>query len=453
MKNHSEKILNGHIGDKLIRMAIPMGFGALAIMLFNIVDTFYISMLSTQHLAAIAFTFPIAIIVHALITGIGMGISVNVSQALGSGHYNKVKRLIVHSLILGFLILIPLSVLGTLFKEQIFLAMGATPDLIPMILDYMTPWFFGIFFLAIPMLSNSIIRSTGNTKTPAYIMMLSGLVNIVVNPILIFGIGPFPRMELFGAILATIFAWFIAGLASLYVLIKKEKLLDLSDLYLDKIKDSFKSILHLALPAIGTNLLMPLTATFLTKLVSQYGNYAVAAYGVATRLQSLSLIGVLALASVMSPFIGQNIGAKKYERVIGTIRFGRKFSFIWGLSIFVIFILSGEYIARIFNNDPYIIGIIVFYMILTSLSYGFFGLGRFSNVSFNAMKKPLLSSIILIIRFFFLVIPLSYFGSKFFGLKGIFYGLFLSNVLYGIIGDSILRLYVNRNLLKKITPN
>jgi len=450
MNNHSEKILNGPIESKLIKMSIPMGFGALAVMLFNIVDTFYVSRLGTKYLAAIAFTFPIAIIVHALITGIGMGISVNVSQALGSGKEKLVKRLIVHSLILGLVILIPLSLIGNLFKEEIFLAMGATPDLIPLILSYMTPWFFGIFLLAIPMLGNSIVRATGNTKTPAYIMIFSGVVNVIVDPILIFGLGPFPRLELFGAILATIFSWFLGTVATLYVLIHKEGLLEFTDLYLNKLTRSIKSISHLAIPAIGTNLLVPLTATVLTKLVSKYGHTAIAAYGVATRLESLSLIGILALASVMSPFVGQNIGAKKYERVIKALNFGRKYSLIWGFSVFLIYILFAQYIAMIFNKDVFVINIIVFFMILTSSSYGFFGIGRMANVAFNAMKKPLLSSIILLVRFFLLTIPLAVLGSYYFGLVGIFASVFISNILYGIIGDGTLRIYVKKRIESKI---
>ncbi|MBW2998566.1 MATE family efflux transporter [Candidatus Woesearchaeota archaeon] len=446
MKDRSEKILNGPVGEKLIKMAIPMGFGALAVMLFNIVDTFYISKLSTTHLAAIAFTFPIAIILHALVTGIGMGISVNVSQALGSNRKELVKRLIIHSLFLGIIILIPLSLFGFLFKEKIFLTMGATPDLIPMILSYMTPWFFGIFLLAIPMIGNSVIRATGNTKTPAYIMILSGVVNVIIDPLLIFGIGPFPRLELLGAILATLISWLVATIATLYVLIHKEQLLEFSSFYFDKIIDSFKAILHMALPAIGTNLLMPLTATVLTKLVSKYGHNAVAAYGVATRLQSLSLVGILALASVMSPFIGQNIGAKKFKRVIKALHFSKTFSLLWGTGIFFIYLTLGKYIAMIFNKDPTVIEIIVFYMILTSLSYGIFGIGRLSNVAFNAMKKPLLSSIILIIRFFGLVIPFAILGSKYYGLSGIFYGVFIANLCYGTIGNFILDRYIKRNL-------
>src|SRR5210317_1353657 len=115
MKNHSERILNGPIGSKLIKMAIPMAFGALAIMLFNIVDTFYISKLGVEDLAAISFTFPIAIILHAFVTGIGMGISVNVSQALGSKEGNLVKRLVIHSFILGLFTIFVFSTIGLIF--------------------------------------------------------------------------------------------------------------------------------------------------------------------------------------------------------------------------------------------------------------------------------------------------------------------------------------------------
>ena len=151
----------------------------------------------------------------------------------------------------------------------------------------MVPWFLGVGLWVIPMLTNGAIRATGDTKTPAIIMLIAGMINIIADPFLIFGIGPFPRLELHGAALATVISWLITFTASLWVLIKREKMLVFPLFSLEHTFQSWRHILYIGIPATVTKILRPVAMGIITRLIAQtqLAEIAVAGYGASGRLE------------------------------------------------------------------------------------------------------------------------------------------------------------------------
>ena len=192
----------------------------MAILLFAIVDTLYIGRLGAEPLAAMGFIFPINFVVMNLTRGLGIGVTSTIARAIGEGNQPKVQRLATDGLGLAVLIVTCLALIGLTQLNTIFSLLGAERDMLALISDYMIPWCLGVGFLIIPMIGVGILRATGDTKTPAIIMTIAGLINIVLDPLLIFGIGPFPRLELQGAALATVVSWVVAFAASLWILWK-----------------------------------------------------------------------------------------------------------------------------------------------------------------------------------------------------------------------------------------
>ena len=186
-------LLTGSIPLVLRQMTVPMTFGMVAILMFNLVDTFFISLLGTQALAAISYTFPVTFAVNCITMGIGMGLSTNIGRLLGQGQSIVAARFSSHGLLLAVLLVALASTLGLFTIEPLFLFLGAEQSLLPLIHQYMDIWYLTIPLLVVPMAGNSAIRATGDTKTPAKIMMLAGLINGVLDPLLIFGYGPFPE--------------------------------------------------------------------------------------------------------------------------------------------------------------------------------------------------------------------------------------------------------------------
>lgn len=191
-------LLTGSIPLVLRQMTVPMTFGMVAILMFNLVDTFFISLLGTEALAAISYTFPVTFAVNCITMGIGMGLSTNIGRLLGQDQSIVAARFSSHGLLLAVLLVALASTLGLFTIEPLFLFLGAEQSLLPLIHQYMDIWYLTIPLLVVPMAGNSAIRATGDTKTPAKIMMLAGLINGVLDPLLIFGYGPFPELAFRG---------------------------------------------------------------------------------------------------------------------------------------------------------------------------------------------------------------------------------------------------------------
>ncbi len=239
MKQKSNaKLIEGDISKILYKMTIPMIVGIFGMIFFNLVDTYFIGILGVDELAAISFTFPVIMIVMSISMGLGVGASSVISREIGIGNLNQVKRYTTDVLILSLAIVILLVILGLFTLNPLFQLLGAKKELIPLIRDYMIIWYAGVPLVVIPMVGNSVIRATGDTKSPGLIMMVAVLVNLVMDPLLIFGMGPFPRLELKGAAIATLIARACVLIFALYVLHRREKIISLQ---LPTLKDLFHS--------------------------------------------------------------------------------------------------------------------------------------------------------------------------------------------------------------------
>ncbi|MCG6283469.1 MATE family efflux transporter, partial [Vibrio diabolicus] len=196
-------LLSAPIPTVLRQMTIPMTFGMIAILMFNLVDTFFISLLGTDALAAISYTFPVTFGVNCITMGIGVGLSTSIGRLLGQGDAPNAARFSTHGVLLAVCLVAIASTLGFFTIEPLFLLLGAKAELIPLIEQYMQVWYLTIPLLVIPMAGNSAIRATGDTKTPAKMMMLAGAINGCLDPLLIFGYGPFPELGIQGAAIAS----------------------------------------------------------------------------------------------------------------------------------------------------------------------------------------------------------------------------------------------------------
>ena len=217
-------LTEGAVGRTLIKLTIPMFLAILAMVVFNLVDTAFVGRLGTEELAAISFTFPVVLVINSLAGGLGVGASAVISQAIGKGDRYRVQRLTTDSLGLSVMVGVVFVSIGLVTIDPLFRLLGATPEVLPLIRQYMTLWYIGVIFVVIPMVGNAAIRATGDTRTPATIMMVAAGINIILDPILIFGLGFFPGLGIAGAALATVIARAITLGASLWVLVRRERM-------------------------------------------------------------------------------------------------------------------------------------------------------------------------------------------------------------------------------------
>jgi putative MATE family efflux protein len=426
-------LLNDPVAGVLKKMTIPMIYGMILLMTFNLVDTFFVSLLGTAPLAAISFTFPITFTVLSLTIGLGIGTSAVIAKYLGRGEHELAKNSATAALYLAAIIVGLLSFIGYHFIDEIFLLLGASETLLPLIHDYMDIWFLGSVFLIGPMIGNSVLRASGDTKTPSIIMGSAGLINAILDPLLIFGLGPIPAMGIQGAAIATLISWLVGLVFVLYILIVNKKLIHTKLISLIDMMTACKGILHIGLPAAGANMLTPIAAGIMIAIVADFGDAAVAAFGVGSRIESIACLVVLAMSMSLPPFISQNFGAGNMRRVEYAYKASIKFVLIWQVFIFVILLLIAPLIANAFAKEQAVADIILLFMWILPLGYGLQGVIILTNSSFNALHKPMAALVLSFIRLFVCYVPLAYIGSLFYGLLGLFVGAILGNLVMAVI--------------------
>ncbi|MDP8267647.1 MAG: MATE family efflux transporter [Candidatus Tenebribacter davisii] len=445
-KGNTAKLIEGPIGTILTKMTIAMTFGFIGMVAFNLADTFFVGKLGIDQLAALSFTFPVIMAVTSIALGLGFGASAVISRAIGEGDLHKVQRLTTDSLLLAFIVVLVFIILGLFTIDPLFKALGATPKIIPYIKVYMKTWYLGMPFVVVPMVGNNAIRATGDAITPSLLMLFAVTMNIVLDPLLIFGIGPFPELGIKGAAIATVIGRFFTFLLASWVLAKREKMISFSKLKISELVDSWKKVLFIGIPIAGARIIVPISIGIITRIVSSYGITAVAGYGVASRIEFFSLSVINSLAAVFGPFVGQNLGAKKFDRVQSSINISHRFSLIWGLAIFTLLFIFRNSIAGIFNNDADVIATISLYLIIVPLSYSLEGVYVLSTTALNVMHKPFHAAGLTIMQMFVLCIPLALLGSKLFGLTGIFIAIALSYIISGATSRIYLFKIFNREI-------
>ncbi len=433
------RLTKGPIIPMIIRLTIPMFFSMLGMMAFNIVDTYFVGQLGTDHLAAMSFTFPVVMIIGSIAMGLGTGVSSVISRAIGEADTNQVKRLTTDSLVLALLIVIVFVILGVLTVEPVFTLLGASGRTMNLVKDYMYIWYVGVPFLIIPMVGNSAIRAGGDTLTPSIIMGVALAVNLVLDPILIFGLGPFPRMELAGAAVATLVSRSVTLIVSLSILHFRDRLISLRPDSLEAVLSSWKRILYIGLPATGTNLIMPITVGIITRVVAGYGHQAVASLGVASRIEMFALTPLFAVGSVMGPFVGQNHGAGSADRIVYALKRVGLASILSSIAVFIVYFFFGNLLSAWFTDDNNVIQIAARYLVIASPGSGFAGIIMMASLTFNAVNNPYKATALTVIRLIVLLIPLTIAGSYLIGLDGVFLASPVANLITGILAIIWLR--------------
>ena len=422
-----QDIISKPIGKQLVKLTIPMLYAIVAIMGLGLIDSYFISFLGTNQLAAIGFIVPIASTVTSFGLGLGMAISSLTSKLIGAEKMSSAARLVTDGFYLTGVVAL-LTVLLLIWQlENIFTSIGADVSTLKHIHDYMTTWVIAAPLMIYTMVCSSTLRAIGDTAASAKIAITMTFSNLILDPLLIFGIGPFPELGMQGAALATVIAVVASGAIGFYYLAVEEHLLLWARPAWVDFKYNLRQLLDIAIPALLANAIVPLTATMLTALVAVFGNDAVAGYGVGVRVEAVSMLVIYALSATLPMFIGQNLGAGRKDRVSQAIRLSFRFIMVLQLLIFVLLILAAGSIADLFTQDSAVKQTITTFLWIVPLSYGLSGVVVLINVAVNVLGKPRLALYINVLRLALFYFPLAYFGSQWFGLKGLFAGIALGN--------------------------
>ncbi len=421
-----------------------MVLGLVAVMMFNLVDTMFVGRLGARPLAAMSFTFPVVFFVMSIAMGMGVGVLAVVSRVIGEGDRNRVKRITTDGLILANVMVVAVALLGVLTIDPLFRALGAEADTLPLIRDYMQIWYVAIGFLVIPMVGNSAIRATGDTKTPSLVMVIAGLMNVIFDPLLIFGIGPFPRLELQGAAISTAVSWTVTFTAALWILGRRERMLSFVRPSTAQVMQSWREILHIGLPAIGMYVLVPISGGIFTRMAAGFGHEAVAAFGVGQRVEAVTMIGVAAVYTALSPFVGQNYGARNCDRIRHGFAYSIRTALIYGAVAAGVLALAAPFVAAIFSEDELVRHFSVRYFWLVPLSYALRGVVQLSAGLFTGLNQPGKAIFVMLLRMIIFAVPAGWIGARVAGVGGVYFGVAAGNLLAGVVSLVMARRYMGQ---------
>ncbi len=422
----------GSITGHLVRLTVPMIWGIAAIISFQLADMYFIGRLGVEALAAITFTFPVTYAFLTLMIAMGIAISSIISRLIGEDRKDETYSVTTHALMLAFIVGAVLVVVGFTTIDKIFVVMGASDSQLVLIKEYMGIWLFSVPLLIVPMVGNSAIRAHGNTVLPAIVMTVIALINIVLDPILIFGLLGAPEMGIQGAALATVISNFIALITGIYIYVKVYPIMSLQ--WCCKFKGFFstaKKVMIIAIPVGLTQAIQPIVNAVIIALLASYGSEAVAAMGIASRVEAFAFIALMALSTGMAPVIGQNFGANKYDRVKETLKKAITFSCIWSFGIAFIVAVAGSFVASLFTDNEEVIHLAQLFFWVVPFSYAFAHLVTGWSSAFNAMGLPQKSLMMIVVKMLVLMIPAVYIGNMF-GIIGIFSAIALVNIVAGL---------------------
>ena len=433
MKNNPPKLTVGPVSGSILSMMLPMALGILVMIGNGLVDAYFIGQLGYAQLAAVSYAFPVWFVAAGIVMGLGTGTSSVLSRFIGAGDTKSVKQIATHSMILAVLAGAVVTAIGLLSIESLFGLLGANKETMPYVKSYMTIYYWGSLFLGIPFIGNSILRANGDAKTPSLLVAFSAIVNAVLDPILIFGWFGFPEMGVAGAALASVISTVAFLLASLWVLIFRDNLLTSIGHSLSSMISSWKQVLHVGLPAIASNLIAPVSSALVTALVSTYGQEAVAAYGLAGRIEALVIVLLMALGGATAPYVGQNYGAKKFDRLVDGFKFSARFALFYSIFCILLLYFISSTILGVFTDNEDVIRLAMIQLMICPWGYGFLGIASICNGSFNAFARPLPAMTISISRTLVIYVPLAYLLAYYFGFQGIHIAQVLANIFAGCV--------------------
>jgi putative MATE family efflux protein len=438
----SSDLTNGPVPAHLRRQATPMALGLIAIISFDAVDLFFLSQLGDMHLAAISFCFPVLWLLTSVIIGFEAGAASTVSRAIGKGDLQSARRQTTDTAMLAGIVTFVICQIGLVTIDLVFPLLGATDELMPLVTEYMSIWYWSVPASAISWIALASMRARGNTLLEGKIIIIAAIINLILDPIMIFGLFGFPRLEMAGAALATLSANVVVLAGTLTYLHVSLRAFATPFTAFVNILDSWKRMLHVGLPAMVTNTIVPFSNAIIVAMIATYGVDAVAGFGVAIRIEPIALIAFYAMSAVTSPFMGQNFAAGKVGRLDEARRVIGKFSIAYGVSLAIIFMLIAEPLTGLFSETASIQAVAIDYLWIMSISYGGYGVVMSVCAAFNGVGYPFPGVVISALRALVLFLPLALLGETFLGLNGIFIAAAVCNILVGILAY----LWLGRNI-------
>lgn len=442
----SDEITEGHIPSLIKKIAIPASVGFFFNTMYNIVDAYFSGLVGTEAVAALSLSFPVFFIIIALGSGVSSGVTALVAHELGAGNKEGAKKYAVQGISFTLFVSVVLTILGLVISSPLFKALGASGAYLDYALSYMLVIFSGSSFFILVFSFNAILNSVGDTKSFRNFLIAGFFLNFILNYWFMFGGLGVPAMGISGVALATITIELL-GVFYLFPKVIRTGLLH-KEFYKELMpdKDAYKDIAKQGIPASISMTSVAIGFFISTYFVGKFGEASVAAYGVGTRVQQIALLPLIGLNIAIVTLVGQNRGARKFERIMETIKKTHWYLFVISIlgTIFLFFLARP--LMTIFSRDQEVINVGVSFLRIVAFIMWPYAILMMVDAVLRGLKRPMFSLWMGLTRQIIAPIIVFYVFVNVFSLEifGVWWGLFIITTL----SSAIAWLYL-RTILKK----
>jgi len=429
----SARLTTGSITGHLIGQTTPAIVAIAANTSVGIVDAYFIGRLGSHELAAVSFIFPISQALASLGVGVMASITSVVSRRLGAGEGGSAHRVGNLGMVLAFAIGIVMALSLFALRHPLFRAMHADDTLLPYIDSYVIPYSMGFPLVLVLMGLNGNLRAQGEAKRSSAIMLTMAASNLVLNPLMIDGLGILPGYGVAGSAYATVLGWTIACAMGLWLLQHTELPLHPAILKDCQWGKNVRVLARVAGPASFANAINPMGLAVLTSLLASESASAVAGYGAATRLQAFALVPLLGLSGSIGAIVGQNWGRGFHDRARSALNQARLFCVAYGLVTAAIMVLLRGHLAHIFTDDPQIVAAFKRYLLIAAWGYAGYGVLITTNGALNALDRAGTALMLSVTRVALIMLPVAMLLQRHFGEQGVFAGELAANLGGGLL--------------------
>lgn len=433
IKRSGRGLTEGSIVKNVWHLSLPMMMGILLHNTFNIVDMIFVGRLGPAAIAAVSMNGILLGVIWTLIMGISLGTMAMVARFIGAQRFEEADNVAMQSLFMGILGSIPITIAGFFLAEPILRVLGAKEEVLSPGISYLRIISLGSITMFLPFITSSALRGAGDAYTPMKILGFSTTLNIILDPLFIFGLWGFPRWGVAGSALATVLSQGVGALILLYILFRGRSVLHLN---LEKARLNLEMMWRIAKIGVFGSLQMVMwniSDLVLMRIVAIYGTFAVAAYGIGMRVVFMVMMPGFGLAQSAATLVGQNLGAEKPARAERSAWIATGFYEVIMIVSTAFLIIFARNIVSIFNLNPEIVKIGGSYIRFISSTFFFMALSIVLSRAMNGAGDTLSPMVITAISVFVLRIPLVLFLAKSWATTGIWTGIAISNVAQGLI--------------------
>ena len=429
MQEYTERLGYAPLGRLLLRLSLPGIASTVTASLYNVVDTFWVARLGHEAIAALTIVFPYQILFVAVAVGTGIGITSLVSRRFGERNLEATHHIAGQIFFLSVGIGLIFILAAVLFSEQILVAIGATPDILDFADQYLVIIAYGAPMIIFAMISGQLIRGSGDAVKPMIIMISASVLNIVLDPLMILGIGPFPEMDIRGAAWATVIAQSLGAAIALFYLLAHRTAYTIRAKHLLPDLSVLKDIYRVGAPSMILELTESFAFVLFNIVVSAFGSVAIAAVGLVIRISDLAFMPIIGVSNGLLPIIGYNFGARLFHRLWkATVIASLGIAALLAVATVVIEVLAPQVIG-IFSQEQELMKTTIPAIRILLSTLIFIGPTIMFITVFQGLSRGAMALVLSLIRQFLLFIPLLYLFRYIWGLYGIWWSLPVSDVL------------------------